>query len=310
MGRSLPTLDSDVFLETSDPSDWVGPRHSSDLSSMELSPPQSSPPLNSKGSLSSCLLGVFLDLSYCCKSGSNFPFLKSAVSGPNGPSFGLVPIMFPILHNLKTCLGSACLLTLTTNPPHSSPSQSAHLAKGTEGCRNSLWWAGGGSGDPLAPGPCLVSVAATNTHHSALPQLGAHLTHSPSCRPLGHTTLLKLSPRFLGAVLSPQLCMMGTPEQPILESPSWKDSSNNDFSSMTPHQHGWLVSGTLPARSTFSPTLHPQLSDLRHYSQNPCPVSSLPFSLSPRISCLSNAILTSASQWTALTQLSTGRLLK
>ena len=68
-------------------------------------PPQSSPPLNSKGSLSSCLLGVFLDLSYCRKSGSNFPFLKSAVSGPNGTSFCLVPIIFSILHNLKLVQG-------------------------------------------------------------------------------------------------------------------------------------------------------------------------------------------------------------
>ena len=77
------------------------------------SPPQSSFPQNSKGSQQLSPWYIF-GFSLLLQEEFQLPLLKSAVSGLNGPPFGLLPIIFSTLHSLKLVQG-VCL-TLAKHP--------------------------------------------------------------------------------------------------------------------------------------------------------------------------------------------------
>lgn len=168
--------------------------------------------------------------------------------------------------------------------------------------------AGVGFGDSLGPGPSVVSVAAGEMCHSALVLQGARLTDSPSHLapaepplPVGYSQPLTVRDGGGGFQDKAILERRSIPPTPTL-------AQGLPISTVEPFLERGYGLGLSVSDRPSPPLATPNCQTCIITAEaSPC---FLLFSLSLRISCLSNPILTPASRGTTLTQLSTGWPLK
>lgn len=163
--RTLSTLSRETSLEIPAP---AGGRHPGTHQPFSVRmAPSPSASLAGQGSQQLSpwhIFGLALLLQECFQ----LPLPKAAVCGPTGPGFGLVPVTFSILHNLR--LVQDVSLSLARHPCHRSPASELFMPR-PRTLRGPIPTGGGGTwGDWLRGRVCLCGCPKKRTTQLSPPQ--------------------------------------------------------------------------------------------------------------------------------------------